>query len=157
MPYITLEPVTVDNWKACIALSVHESQLDFVPTNLYSIAEAQFYPEARPLAIYNESGTLIGFTLYGRDVITQKWKVFRLMIDAAHQGRGYGCEAMRQIIAEIARQPAGDEILICYHDANEAARRLYARLGFVEQDVDDSGKVTALLRVSRYENDDNNR
>jgi RimJ/RimL family protein N-acetyltransferase len=68
------------------------------------------------------------------------------MVDAAHQRRGYGEAAMKQIIAEIAEEPGGNEILICYHRPNEAARRLYARLGFVEQDVDASGKVTALLR-----------
>jgi len=79
----------------------------FVPGNLYSIAEAQFYPEARPYAIYNEVSQMVGFILYG------------------------------------------DKLLICYQNANQAARRLYARLGFREQSIDTTGKVTALLTLQQ--------
>jgi len=144
---ITLQPITRDNWKACIALSVDESQKDFVPTNLYSIAEAQFYPEAQPFAIYNEAGQLVGFVLYGRDILSGKWKVFRMMVDAAQQRKGYGQAAMKQVIEKIVRQPDGDEILICYHKPNQAAHKLYTQLGFVEQAVDSKGVVTALLKL----------
>lgn len=35
---IRLEPVTVNNWKACIALELAPDQERFVPSNLYSIA-----------------------------------------------------------------------------------------------------------------------
>ncbi len=147
---IHLKPITVNNWKECIDLSVADEQREFVPSNLYSIAEAQFYPEARPLAIYNDSNQMVGFILYGRDVSTQKWKIFRLMIDAAHQGKGYGGAAMYQIIAEIAQQPDGNEILVCYKDANQVARNLYGRLGFVEQGMDASGTASARLILAGH-------
>lgn len=145
MASVTLQPITIHNWKDCIALKLHESQFDFVPSNLYSIAEAQFYPEARSRAIYNEGDEMVGFLLYGRDVLSGKWKIFRLMIDAVQQRRGYGRAAMEAAIAAISRQPDADAILICYHDANQPARQLYASFGFHEQSIDDSGKVTAIL------------
>ena len=59
----------------------------------------------------------------------------------------YGEGAMREIIAQISKEPDGNEILICYQDGNQVARRLYAKLGFIEQEIDTSGKVTALLTL----------
>ncbi|MCB0111884.1 MAG: GNAT family N-acetyltransferase [Caldilineaceae bacterium] len=145
---IQLAPVTAENWKACIALEVAPDQKDFLPTNLYSIAEAQFYAEARSTAIYNEVDHLVGYALYGRDLATGKWKIFRIMIDRSHQGKGHGEQAMRAIITTIADEPDGDEILISYKMYNLVARALYAKLGFVEQRVDEQGQVTAILKQS---------
>ncbi len=144
---VRFEPITVANWKACIALELDESQRDFVPSNLYSIAESQFYPEARPLAIFNANdemiGQMVGFVMYGRDGVSGKWKIFRLMIDRQHQGHGYGRSAMLQVMAEIKAKPDGNKILICYHQLNVVARQLYASLGFVEESVNEQRVVTA--------------
>jgi len=145
---IHLKPVTAKNWKACIALELAPDQQNYLPSNLFSIAEAQFYEQARSRAIYNDQDQMVGYVLFGRDVLTNQWKIFRLMIDKSHQGKGYGESAMRDIIEQTANESDGDEILICYQDSNQAARRLYAKLGFVEQEVDSSGKVTALLKLS---------
>ena len=43
---IYLKPVTVSNWRDCVALELAPKQKHFVPSNLYSIADAQFYPDA---------------------------------------------------------------------------------------------------------------
>ena len=145
---IRLEPVTIKNWKACIALNLAPNQHNFIPSNLYSIAEAQFYEQARSRAIYNDQDQMVGYALFGLDFLTNKWKIFRLMIDKSHQGRGYGESAMREIIAQIVNEPDGNEILICYQDPNQAARKLYAKLGFVEQGIDSTGRVTASLKLN---------
>jgi diamine N-acetyltransferase len=128
---VVLKPITVDNWQECIGLKVTEKQASFLPSNLYSIAEAQFYPQTVPLAIYSEQDQMVGFVLYGVDVETGKWKVFRLMIDQAHQGKGYARAAMVQVIERLSIQPDCNEILIAYQANNDAARQLYASLGFV--------------------------
>ena len=101
MTKVGLKPITAYNWHTCIGLKVREEQADFLPSNLYSIAEAQFYPQAVPLAIYNEQDRMVGFVLYGVDVESGKWKIFRLMIDGAHQGKGYGRAAMEQVIERL--------------------------------------------------------
>lgn len=44
-PQVRLAPVTVENWKACSALEPAPGQEEFLPSNLYSIAEAQFYAD----------------------------------------------------------------------------------------------------------------
>lgn len=145
MSRIRLAPITVENWKEAIALKVAEDQTELLPENLYSIAEAQFYPQARAMAIYNTADQMVGFALYGRDVQRGKWKIFRLMIDASQQRKGYGRTAMVQLIEEIRRQPDSDEILIAYQSKNQVARKLYASLGFVEQSQS-GDTVTAVLR-----------
>ena len=58
---IALKPVTVNNWKASIALELGPDQQNFVSSNLYSIAEAQFYPDAK--FCYQESNK-VARTLY---------------------------------------------------------------------------------------------
>lgn len=144
MVKVHLRPVQASNWADCIALELNPDQEDWVPSNLYSIAEAQFYPDSRSRAIYNQEDQLVGYALYGRDIYTGKWKIFRMMIDQSFQGQGYGKAALRRIITDIAQLPNGDQILICYQDSNQVARRLYAKLGFVEQKIDPKGKVTAI-------------
>jgi diamine N-acetyltransferase len=143
---VRLSAITVDNWRECIELRVRDEQSELVPSNLYSIAEAQFYPDAVPLAIHNDEGQMVGFVLYGLDVISGKWKIFRMMIDHTYQGRGYGRAAMQQMIARLAARHGCDEILISYRPENDAARQLYASLGFVEQKVSED-KVTACLEL----------
>ena len=121
---VRLSAITVDNWRECIELRVRDEQSELVPSNLYSIAEAQFYPDAVPLAIHNDEGQMVGFVLYGLDVISGKWKIFRMMIDHTYQGRGYGRAAMQQVITRLAAQQGCDEVLISYRPDNDAARQL---------------------------------
>ncbi len=144
---IRLLPVTVNNWKACIALELAPGQEEFVPSNLYSIAEVQFYLEAKSNAIYNEHDQLVGYALFGRDIFANKWKIFRIMVDKSHQNKGYGKSAVREIIAQVSKEPDGNEILISYQHNNQVARMLYTKLGFVEQEIDTAGKVTSSLKT----------
>ncbi|MEM7132169.1 MAG: GNAT family N-acetyltransferase [Chloroflexota bacterium] len=144
---IQLKPIAVGNWQAVIALKLAPDQQDFVPSNLYSIAEAQFYPDAQSRAIYNLIEEIVGYALYGRDVSTGKWKVFRIMIDAHYQGQGYGKAAMAAIIQEISAKPRGNQILIRYQKENTVAKRLYTELGFVPISTHEDSTVTAQLTL----------
>lgn len=140
MAEIRLRPITAENWQACADLRVARSQEAFVAPNLYSIAEAQFHPPIVTRAIYSGL-TLVGFVAYGfRDaadpddpILGWTWQVFRFMIDQHHQGRGLGLAAMRAVIAAIIASPKhrpGDPLFLTYRAENDAAARLYARLGF---------------------------
>ena len=150
MTNVILKKITVENWQECVKLKVNDDQVVFVPSNLYSIAEAQFYPKAVPLAIYNDEEQMVGFILYGIDGASGKWKIFRLMIDEAHQGKGYGRVATQQVVEQLADRPDCDEILICYKPTNWAARQLYTGLGFTEQVISDD-KVLARLDLAKHQ------
>jgi diamine N-acetyltransferase len=127
---VSLQTVDKDNWLACVALKVAEAQKDFLPSNLSSIAGAQFYPQSRSRAIYVED-VLVGYALYGIDEATGLWKIFRLMIDEKFQGNGYGRAAMKVILEDIRREKA-EVVLVRYNLENEVAGRLYESLGFKE-------------------------
>lgn len=129
---IRLADVTKDNWQACAGLRIHPDQSHFVRDNLYSIAEAQFYPAVFIRAVYTEQGAMVGFVMYGQDDETEKWWVFRLMIDQNHQGRGYGRQTLQEIMRIITETHEPDEIWTSFHVDNAPSRNLFASFGFIE-------------------------
>jgi diamine N-acetyltransferase len=146
MTSISLRPITAENWRECIRLTVAPEQQRFVATNVHSLAEARFHPELRPCAIYADE-TMVGFLMYGRDPDDGRYWIIRFMIDHRQQGRGYGSAAVRAVIARLATFPDCDMILLDYKPDNEAARRLYAGAGFHEAGTDPSGAIIAALDV----------
>ncbi|GAA5530214.1 spermine/spermidine acetyltransferase [Herpetosiphon gulosus] len=144
---VNLVPVTRDNWQACCALSLPAEQQDFVASNLYSIAEAQFYPTMQVRALINQSSTLVGLAVYGISPNTGQYRVARLMIDQAFQGQGYGRAAMQAILAEVAALGDVDQVWLSYREHNHAARNLYQSLGFQEQSCDPAGRIVAMYSL----------
>ncbi|WP_256872363.1 GNAT family N-acetyltransferase [Paenibacillus sp. 79R4] len=90
---IALREIDRDNFYDVIKLSVSDEQKEFVASNLFSLAQAKAYPECICLAI-NQDEVLVGFTMYCIDQEDQEYWIYRLMIDAAHQSKGYGKAAM---------------------------------------------------------------
>ena len=144
-PIVHLELITPENWKQCIALQVHDSQIDFVPSNLYSLAESSVYSHSHKYILCNAHGTPVGFVLYGYIPEQGVWKIFRFMIDAQHQGRGYGKAGLTAVLQHIATShPSCTAVYLTYREANTQAAHLYAGFGFVEVCRNDD-KITARL------------
>jgi diamine N-acetyltransferase len=59
----------------------------------------------------------------------------RLMIDARHQGRGYGKAALAAILAAIKQQYGPQTIWLSISPRNTAAKRLYERFGFTVEQI----------------------
>ena len=139
---IVLRDVTRENWLECVRLELAPEQEHFVASNAYSIAESKFMPTFVPQAIYHRDDatadeTLVGFVMYGyypdgEPPLGRRHWVFRLMTDREHQGRGYGREALRQVLARLDADPDCPSVLIGYEPDNTVARKLYASLGFRE-------------------------
>ncbi len=151
---ITLRPVTAENWRSLIKLEVAESQKDFVSSNLYSIAEAQFGYEEEghwnffPFGVYaNEEP--VGFVMYGLNYGHSRFQAFivRLMTDKRFQGRGYGREVMRLVLDIFQSDSSVKMVGISYEPQNEVARKLYASFGFFEPGEIFDGEVLALLNL----------
>jgi diamine N-acetyltransferase len=133
---VTLREVTKENFSECIKLKPRDDQVNFVAPNVYSIAQSKFYPETKIRAIY-AGDTMVGFVMWGVDADenpTELW-VWRLMIDAAHQGHGYGHAAMEHIIA-TAKAAGHGALFLSYEPHNTGAARFYAKLGF-----EDTGRI----------------
>ena len=136
---ITLQPVTAANWRELIKLKVREDQNRFVASNLFSIAEAQFgddfegHWDLHPFGIY-DGETPVGFLMYGYNFLhpTQQAFIQRLMVDEKYQGKGYGRAGMEKMLEIFRADERIKTVGISYEPDNDAARKLYASLGFVE-------------------------
>lgn len=149
-----LRPVTKENWEDLIKLKVREDQKNFVASNLYSIAQAQFGEEfeghwdLHPFGIYDEE-TPVGFLMYGLNLSHPKYQAFiiRLMVDGKYQGRGFGRFGMEKMLEIFRADERINEVGISYEPENEGARKLYASLGFVETGEMVEGETLAVLKL----------
>ncbi|MBZ0276257.1 MAG: GNAT family N-acetyltransferase [Anaerolineae bacterium] len=143
---ITLRDITRDNWRACTKLKVADGQERFVATNAYSLAQARYEPECLPLAIYDDE-TMVGFLMY-REAdygLAKVWYIDRLLIGAEFQRRGYGRAGMLALIERLRAIPGYAAVLISFVPDNDAARDLYASLGFTDTGEIDYGEIVYRL------------
>jgi diamine N-acetyltransferase len=146
---VKLKDVTADNWRAVAGLKLDAEQEDLVASNVYSLAEAQFDPDARPRAVY-AGKRVVGFLMY--DVYQRRDKsraasIYRFMIDRKHQGKGYGRAALSKALDEIRAIPKVRKVSIRYMAENPVAKPFYASFGFVEVGKDDDGEIIAELAL----------
>ncbi|MGG0658644.1 GNAT family N-acetyltransferase [Rummeliibacillus pycnus] len=126
---ITFREIDRKNFFDVIKLSVSEEQNTFVATNLFSIAQAKAYPECICLAIYHDD-ILVGFTMYCIDIDDNEYWIYRLMIDAKFQSKGYGKAAMEKLIDLIKKDKKHQVIYLSFEPENDVAKHLYEKLGF---------------------------
>lgn len=151
---LELRPVTVENWNSLIKLKVREDQKNFVASNLYSIAEAQFgfddegHWRLFPFGLYVEDEP-VGFAMTGLNYAHSHFQglILRLMVDEKYQGKGYGRAAMKSMLEMFQTDKNISSVCITYEPENEAARKLYASLGFEETGELMENEVVALLRL----------
>jgi diamine N-acetyltransferase len=146
---VTLRPITWDNLWAVVDLELHPGQEQFVADNVASIANAYVEPTFVPLGVY-AGDELVGFAMYGRHPETDEWWVIRLMIDRAHQGRGYGRAAMEAVLALMADRVGCDEVVTSFNPANAVAAGLYASLGFRPTSEVEDGEPLLRLRLAEW-------
>ena len=146
---VRLKDVTEDNWRDVIALRLDAGQEDLVASNLYSIAESKFDPDARPRAVY-AGKRVVGFLMYDvqrkRDGL-HRATIYRFMIDRKYQDKGYGRAALSRALDEIKAIPRMETISIGYMPDNPVAKPFYASFGFVEVGRDEDGEVIAELAL----------
>jgi diamine N-acetyltransferase len=146
---VKLKDVTADNWEAVVELELADGQEDLVASNLYSLAESKFDPDARPRAVY-AGDHVVGFLMYDVQQTKDrqgKASIYRFMIDRKHQGRGYGRAALAAALAEIRALPGMRKVSIRYVPDNPVAKPFYASFGFREVGRDDDGEIIAELTL----------
>ena len=149
-----IRPVTSENWEALIALKVRDDQKNFVASNLYSIAQAQFGDEYKghwdlfPYGIY-AAEVPVGFLMYAYKFDHPNHQAFitRLMIDEKYQGKGYGRFGMKKMLEIFQADERIKTVGISYEPENEGAKKLYASLGFVETGEVEDEETIAELRL----------
>jgi diamine N-acetyltransferase len=127
---VELVPVTKDSWRAVCDLRVRADQEGFVSSNLESLAEAAVRPEAVPLAVV-AGGELVGFAMLFDDGRSDVAGLWRFMIAADHQRRGYGAAAVRAVIEHFRAIPRVSTLRVSAVAEEGGPGPFYERLGFV--------------------------
>lgn len=146
---ISLREVTKDTVRAVLGLKVAPGQEHFVASNAFSIAEAHFSDTAWFRAIY-AGETPVGFIMLADDPAKPEYFLWRLMIDARQQGKGYGRRAIRQLIDYVKTRPGATELLVSYVPGEGCPRDFYLKLGFQDTGRVEEGEV--VLRLPLYPN-----
>lgn len=126
---VTFHEITTENFWNVISLSVSPEQEKLVLNNAVSIAQAKVQPECIPLAIYYDDDP-VGFLMYCVDRDDGEYWLYRIMIDQRHQGKGYGRQAMEQIIEIIRADRDRHRMFLGVHRDGGASVKLYESLGF---------------------------
>jgi len=149
---ITLREITDENRQAVTLLRVASGQDRFVDSVAESLEEAAATPEGNPWfrAVYAAEEP-VGFVMLSWDVVPQPgilgpWFLWRLLIDERHQRRGYGREAMRQIV-DIVRANGAQELLTSFQPGDGGPGRFYERLGFRPTGDVEEGEIVLSLHL----------
>lgn len=142
---IHLETITPENWR--LRLIVRDDQRSFVSDSAGILARAYAYRENRSQAfvIYNDD-LPIGMAMY-HDL--EDWKAYdfsQFFIDQRYQGNGFGYEAARQILQILKNDGKYDRVVLCYIEGDDAARKLYEKLGFHQTGDADGDEIVMELR-----------
>ena len=144
---VRLSAVDAENWRTCVALRVAEHQRGWVADVAYYLCLCTYGGLWHPLAIEAE-GEVVGFLMWGVDDDASRW-IGGVVVDVAHQRRGIARAALTQVIDMLAAQEGCSGIALSHSQDNQAARDLYASLGFqpTGETTDDGAEVVSRLSV----------
>jgi len=134
---VALRPITAGNRQAMDDLRVLPEQENFVDGVRRSLAEAAVKPDARPWyrGIYVGS-VPVGFVMLadgvppGNEDIPWRYYLWRFLIDARFQGRGYGRAALDQVVAYLRTKPNADLLVTSVVPGDGSPLGFYVRYGF---------------------------
>lgn len=137
MSGVTLRRIADDAARAEVRrLGVAPEQLGLVATVEKSLSDVDGNPTLTAFAIYEASQqglpeptqAPVGFAV--SEVVASVGFVLRLLIDAQHQGQGYGTAAMAELVRRLRLDPDVEVVATSHHAGNAAMARLCATLGF---------------------------
>ncbi len=128
---IHFKGITEDNFNAIVQMK-RPPEEGFVASNAYSLAQAWLYRnnnDVYPFAIYSDE-IPVGFMLLDEDLEERSLVIWRIMFPPEHQKKGYGTQAIGQIIQMARDSGKYDYMLIDYVPQNTVAKHVYEKLGF---------------------------
>ncbi|MFE6667790.1 GNAT family N-acetyltransferase [Streptomyces sp. NPDC057697] len=137
-PSLHLEEVTADNVEAACRLHVRPDQDGLVKPVTWSLAQAYATPDIAWPRLVFDGEQLVGFVMaffdvrfYPDDPNDNRLRsgLWRLNIDAGHQGRGYGRFAVEAVCEEIRRR-GGTRATVSWVPGEHGPEKFYAKLGF---------------------------
>ena len=141
---VLLQEVTEDNVRAICRLAVTPDQARFVAPNAVSLAQALFAPKAWYRAVAAD-GIPVGFILLAAEPETATYVLWRFMIDARHQRKGYGRAAIGALLDHVRSMPGATELKTSWVSAPDGPGPFYEGLGFRPTGELDEGEVVARI------------
>lgn len=138
---VSLREVTRETVRVIMDLKVSKEQGKFVASNARSIAEAYFTETAWFRAIYADE-TPVGFVMISD--VPGEYYLWRFMVDARYQGKGYGQRGLELVIDYVKSKPNAKEIYTSHVKGNDRAGRLYQKVGF-----EYTGEMAGVERVMK--------
>jgi diamine N-acetyltransferase len=153
MTQVSLREITDENRDAVRALRVGQSQERFVSSVVESLEEAAATPQAAPWyrAVYADEEP-VGFVMLSWNVtpapgILGPYFLWRILIDEHQQRRGFGRDALVQIV-DLVRADGATELLTSYHPGDGEPWPFYQRFGFEPTGQIDEGEIVLRLDLS---------
>lgn len=150
-PLFEVRPVRSDDVLPLVKLKVAPEQERFVAPNAVSLAQAAYKPPGRPFGLH-AGGQPVGFLLLWdarrdpEDPADQLY-IWRLMVDARHQGQGHGKAAIRWTIDEARR--LGVASVGLSHVQGNPMGAFYEALGFRYTGKVNEGEVEMIYPLRR--------
>ena len=145
---VTLREITRETVLDKLRLKVAPEQDNLVAPNSESIAEAYFEKGAWFRAIYADE-TPVGFVMTYEDHERPFFYLWRYMIDAGHQGKGYGSKALELLIERIKNIPNATEMKLSVVPEDGSAISFYEKFGFEDTGEVRDGEMVFLLKFDR--------
>jgi diamine N-acetyltransferase len=154
MTRIRLVEITDANRDEVIAVRVRPDQEQFVASVERSFQDAEQQPEGKPWyrAVY-AGDEPVGFVMLSWNVtpgpgLIGPYYLWRLLVGAGHQGRGYGTAILDEVVA-LVRADGADELLTSCVPNEGTPEPFYRGYGFVPTgEVDDEGETILRLDLS---------
>lgn len=129
---LTLKPILEHNLFDFLALSVKPEQKNFVASPVGILARSYAYRLQRGTCFgICEEETPVGMALvYDLEEEPACYHLCEFFIDGKQQGKGYGLQALRLILALCRRERKFPMVEVCVKRADTAAIYLYEKAGF---------------------------
>ena len=131
---VKLIDIDENNWTAFAALRVTDEQQTFLDNPIGILARGYVYraQNARVFGIV-AGGQAVGLALV-KDLDEEPacYDLQQFMIDRRFQGRGFGTEALWQLLALLEREGRYPCVEVCVHHADAPALRVYEKIGFAD-------------------------
>lgn len=128
--------VTLENLSELIALEVSKEQRGLVADNLYTIAQVSLVPDSYCRGVYANQEPVAFFAV--------QWEpghfyIWRFMVGAKHQGKGFGSQMMAKLLNEIFSDPAVELVDLGVQRRSGSAEPFYLKCGFIATEQESHG------------------
>lgn len=143
---IQFKKITEENFVKILCMEQAEGQ-HFVPPNAESLAQAWLYYENHDVysfAIYHDEAP-VGFMQLEEEMENRCMYLWRIMIDAAYQGQGYGTAAVEKIIDLVRESGKYAYMELGCKPDNMRGMHIYEKLGFRLAGPEENGELPMRL------------